>query len=318
MEVERRVWIRGIWEVLKEILLQKLKTYHLRSSPVLLQPHLSGLNVIVTGATSGIGLHTARELASAGANVVMACRNVVAANEIAEQWRAEAQGGRSLNVKVMELDLLSLASVRQFAEEWHKLLKPLHVLINNAGILRTGEKQQFSKDGIEQHVQVNHVAPALLTLLLLPSLCTPSSSRVVNVSSLAHHWGVVGSGYWKSRIEEHQFSGMTAYGSSKLLNLMFLKALAHNLLDQHKTSIQCVAVHPGIVTTNLAPGLQRKAFWMFDPSEGARSVLHCATSSDLVDNMVGVLHTTPATVDLLKCHPKQTMWSLVCMFGRTH
>ncbi|KAH7533651.1 hypothetical protein FEM48_Zijuj04G0154300 [Ziziphus jujuba var. spinosa] len=192
-----------------------------------------------------------------------------------------------LSKPVMELDLASLSSVRQFAVEWDQQLKPLHILINNAGILLMGEGQQFSKDGIEQHVQVNHVAPALLTLLLIPSLLKPSSSRVVNVNSLGHHWGVLSSGYWKTKIEEHKFSGMVAYGSSKLLNLMFLKALANNLLHHHKNSIQCVAVHPGIVTTNLVPGLkQRKKWWMFDPSEGARSVLYCATSGELVDNMV--------------------------------
>ncbi|EXC08254.1 Short-chain dehydrogenase TIC 32 [Morus notabilis] len=217
MDLERRAWLRGIWETLKEILLQKILTYHLRSSPLVLPSHLEGLNVIVTGATSGIGLHTARELAMAGAHVVMACRNVNAANEIAQQWRQDAYHGRALNVKVMELDLLSLSSVRQFAVEWDQHLKSLHILINNAGILRMGERQECSKDGVEQHLQVNHVAPALLTLLLLPSMLKATTWRVVNVNSV----------------------------------LMFLKALASNLLDQ-----------------------------------GARSVLYCATSNQVVDKMV--------------------------------
>ncbi|PON89656.1 Short-chain dehydrogenase/reductase [Trema orientale] len=286
MDLERRTWLRGIWETLKEILLQKLLTYNLRSSPLLLPNHLASLNVIVTGATSGIGLHTARELAMAGAHVVMACRNVNAANEIAHQWRSEVhEYGRTLNVEVMELDLLSLSSVRQFAIEWDQHSKPLHILINNAGILRMGERQQFSKDGIEQHFQVNHVAPALLTLLLLPSMLKAATWRVVSVNSVAHHWGVVESKSWNSRIEEHKFSGTKAYGSSKLVHLMFTKALARNLFEQGCISVQCIAVHPGIVTSNLVPGVKKKAFWMLDPSEGARSVLYCATSDGVVDSL---------------------------------
>ncbi|GMN27228.1 hypothetical protein TIFTF001_001556 [Ficus carica] len=197
MDIERRAWLRGIWETLKEILLQKLLTHHLRSSPLVLPSHLSGLNVVVTGATSGIGLHTARELAMAGAHVVMACRNVNAANEIAQQWKEDAHQGRSLNVTVMELDLISLSSVRQFAVEWNQHLKPLHILINNAGILRMGEARTIGYMTMwvtsmamvlvvsgAMHLQVNHVAPALLTLLLLPSLLKTSTWRIVNVNSV--------------------------------------------------------------------------------------------------------------------------------------
>ncbi|XP_062106957.1 dehydrogenase/reductase SDR family member FEY-like [Humulus lupulus] len=287
MELQRRAWVRGIWEALKEILLQKLLTYKLRSSPLILPNHLATLNVIVTGATSGIGLQTARELVMAGANVVMACRNVNAANEIAQQWKSEVrQYGRTLNVKVMEVDLLSLNSVRQFAVEWDQLSMPLHILINNAGILRMGERQRFSEDdGIEEHFQVNHVAPALLTLLLLPSMLKATTWRVVSVNSLAHHWGQVDSKGWNSRIEEHKFSGTKAYGSSKLVHIMFLKALAINLVELGCNSVQCIAVHPGIVASNLVPGFKKKAFWMLDTSEGARSVLYCATSNDVVDNL---------------------------------
>ncbi|KAF4381622.1 hypothetical protein F8388_021250 [Cannabis sativa] len=245
MELQRRAWLRGIWEALKEILLQRVLTYRLRSSPLILPNHLLNLNVIVTGATSGIGLQTARELVMAGANVFMACRNVNAANEIANKWKSEArQHGRTINVK------------------------------------------RFSKDdGIEEHLQVNHVAPALLTLLLLPSMLKATLWRVVTVNSLAHHWGVVDTKCWNSRIEEHKFSGTKAYGSSKLMHLMFLKALAINLVQLGCNSVQCIAVHPGIVSSNLVPGVQKKAFWMLDSSEGARSVLYCATSKDVVENL---------------------------------
>ncbi|KAJ4976031.1 hypothetical protein NE237_001137 [Protea cynaroides] len=282
--MKRWAWLRSLWEMVKEIFCQKLLTYHL--PPHLLLNNLSGLSVIVTGATSGIGLQTARELAKGGAHVIMACRNTKAANNIVCQWKKEAHNSRMPNVEVMELDLLSLSSVRQFAACWEQRGKPLHILINNAGIYLMGEPQKISDEGLEQHSQVNHIAPALLTLLLLPSLLRAPLSRIINVNSVAHRCAVVEPRYWNSRIEEHKFSSFKAYGASKLAHLMFLKILANKLLEQRKTSIQCLAVHPGVVTTNLVPGFQKKAFWMFDPAEGARSVLFCATSDEVASNLV--------------------------------
>ncbi|XXG68335.1 hypothetical protein AAC387_Pa06g1447 [Persea americana] len=287
--MERKAWLRGVWEMVKEAFCQKIMTWHLPSSPLLLPNQFSGLSVIVTGATSGIGLHTARELAMAGAHVTMACRNTNSACEIARMWQQEAQDSRELLVEVMGLDLLSLSSVRCFAQEWNRPGRPLHVLINNAGVFLMGEPQRFSEDGIEQHLQVNHVAPALLTLLLLPSLLGASSSRIINVNSVAHHCAIVDPKCWNSKIEEKRFSSIRAYGASKLAHLMFLKILASKLLDQSEHSIQCIAVHPGIVTTNLVhkvPSFRKKSFWRFDPAQGARSVLFCATSKDMADNLV--------------------------------
>ncbi|XP_077242234.1 dehydrogenase/reductase SDR family member FEY-like [Tasmannia lanceolata] len=286
MEMERRAWLRGLWEMIKEAFCQKLQTYHLPSSSHFLPNHISGLSVIVTGATSGIGLHTARELAMAGAHVIMACRNAKAATEIADSWKQEAHDSRELHVEVMALDLLALSSVQNFAAEWDRRALPLHVLINNAGIFLMGEPQRFSGDGIEQHMQVNHLGPALLALLLLPSLLRAPSSRIINVNSVAHHCAVVDPRQWNCRIKEQKFSSIRAYGASKLAHLMFLKTLSSKLIDQRKTSIQCIAVHPGIVTTNLVPGFRRKSFWMFDPAQGARSVLFCATGGNIVDGLV--------------------------------
>ncbi|KAJ4974892.1 hypothetical protein NE237_008066 [Protea cynaroides] len=124
--------------------------------------------------------------------------------------------------------------------------------------------QKFKKR-LKQHIHVNHIAPALLILL---SLTIPTQS------SNAHHCAVVESKYWNSRIEEHKFS--------KLQSLRGQQTSSSNkLLEQRKTSIQCLAVHPGVV-----PAFQKKAFWMFDPAEGARSVLFCATSADVVAHLV--------------------------------
>ncbi|KAF5189917.1 Dehydrogenase/reductase SDR family member FEY [Thalictrum thalictroides] len=274
------------WEVWKESVFQKLFTYHLPPASALLQSKdLSGLNVIVTGSTSGIGLHTAKEIAMAGANVTMACRNVKAAKEIASMWKEEVHNIRVLNVEVMELDLVSFSSVRQFADEWEQRDKPLHLLISNAGMLALGESEKFTSEGLEQHMHVNHVAPSLLTLLLLPSLLKAPSSRIIHVNSVVHHLGVVEPQYWNSKSDQ-SICSIEAYASSKLVHMMFLKSLASKLSDRNNASIQCIAVHPGAVCTNLNEGSKRKIFFMYDAAEGSRSPIFCATSDSVTENLV--------------------------------
>ncbi|XP_026661771.2 dehydrogenase/reductase SDR family member FEY-like isoform X2 [Phoenix dactylifera] len=284
-EMERRAWARGMWEIMKESVSQKLLTWHLPSPPFLLPGQLSGLTVIVTGATSGIGLHTARELVMAGAHVVMACRNIEVANCMAHEWRAQASDGMIGEMEAIPIDLLSLSSVLSFALEWEKRAKPLHVLVNNAGAFYMKEPQRFTEGGIKQHMQVNHIAPALLILLLLPSLLKAPSSRIVNVNSVAHHCAVVDPSHWTSRIEDDKFNDIRAYGESKLA-----QTLARKLSEKKITSIQCIAVSPGIVNTKLVkqvPISDWKLFWMFSPAEGARSVVFCATSARTVDKAKG-------------------------------
>ncbi|CAH8348106.1 unnamed protein product [Eruca vesicaria subsp. sativa] len=126
-----------------------------------------------------------KQLAEGGAHVVMAVRNIKAAQELIQQWRNEWSGkGLPLTIEAMELDLLSLDSVVRFADAWNARLGPLHVLINNAGIFAMGEAQKFSEDGYEQIMQVSHLAPSLLSVLLLPSLIRDSPSRITNVNSV--------------------------------------------------------------------------------------------------------------------------------------
>ncbi|KAL5701656.1 NADP-retinol dehydrogenase [Ranunculus cassubicifolius] len=276
------------WEAWRETFFQKLITYHLPpTSSLLVSKDLSSLTVIVTGSTNGLGFHVAKELAMAGAHVVMACRNVILAEQIASSWREEiCNNEKHVNIDVMELDLSSFASVRKFADEWDKLDVALDLLINNAGILQVEDVQKFTGDGIEQHIQVNHAAPALLTILMLPSLLKAPSSRIINVNSVGHLVGVVEPQYWNSRAKEENYVSMRAYGSSKLAQIMFLKVLANKLLDLNKTSIQCIAVHPGTVCSNLNSLLRKKHYFMFDADQGARSALYCATSDTVADNLV--------------------------------
>lgn len=278
-----KVWMNGIWEVAKDLLCQKILASHLPADPTL--PDLTGFSCIVTGPTSGIGLHTARKLAMVGAHVVMACRNTMMASELVQEWQENQrkENGNPLLIDVMELDLLSLASVRSFADNWLLREIPLHILINNAGIFLMGEPQKFSKDGFEQHMQVNHMGPALLSILLLPSLMRGSPSRIVNVNSVAHHCAVVDSEYLSREFKQKDYNSFTAYAASKLAHLMFLGVLSSKL--RREAAVQVIAVHPGIVGTNIVmgavPSYSAKSFWKFDAAEGARSVLFCATAGEV-------------------------------------
>ncbi|GLJ15152.1 hypothetical protein SUGI_0247850 [Cryptomeria japonica] len=275
-----RVLINGLWETAKDIFCQKILASHLPSTIPL--PDLTGLSCIVTGATSGIGLYTARELAKAGAHVCMACRNTKIALQLVQEWQKQTSG-KPMSIKIMELDLLSFASVRAFAASWESTGCPIHILINNAGILQLGEPEKMSKDGFEQHIQVNHLAPALLTLLLLPSLLKGAPSRIINVNTVAHHNAVVDSEYLNADFRVKSYSSLMAYASSKLSQLMFLNVLSRKLPANAQLGV--IAVHPGIVSTNITrgfdPRFSNKSFWRFDAEQGARSVLFCATEGEV-------------------------------------
>ncbi|KAJ4824293.1 hypothetical protein Tsubulata_043508, partial [Turnera subulata] len=158
-----------------------------------------------------------KQLAEAGAHVVMAVRNPKAAHELIHKWQSQGSGhGLPLNIEVMELDLLSLDSVATFAEAWNARMGPLHVLINNAGIFSIGEPQKFSKDGYEEHMQVNHLAPALLSMLLFPSLIRGSPSRIINVNSVMHYVGFVDTEDMNVVAGKRKYSSLVGYTSSKL------------------------------------------------------------------------------------------------------
>ncbi|CAL9243326.1 unnamed protein product, partial [Arabidopsis halleri] len=255
-------WIRGWVNVVLEILLQRMMASHLQT-PFHLPP-LNHLTCIVSGSTSGIGSETARQLAEAGAHVVMAVRNIKAAHELIQQWQTKwyASGeGFPLNIQAMELDLLSLDSVVRFSNAWNAQLTPLHVLINNAGMFAMGGAQKFSEDGYEQHMQVNHLAPALfdfhtlLSLLLLPSLIRASRSRIINVNSVMHYVGFVDPNDMNVVSGKRKFSSLRAYSSSKLAQVMFNIVLFKKL--PLETGISVVCLSPGAVQTNVTRDLPR-------------------------------------------------------------
>ncbi|GMI92780.1 FOREVER YOUNG [Hibiscus trionum] len=277
-------WLRGWMYVIYEMLFQRIMASHLHN-PLELPP-LNDLTCVVTGSTSGIGREIARQLAEAGAHVVMAVRNPKAAHELINQWSASWHG-LPLNIEVMELDLLSLDSVVSFANLWNARLGPLHVLINNAGIFSIGEPQKFSKDGYEEHMQVNHLAPALLSVLLLPSLIRGSPSRIINVNSVMHYVGFVDTEDMNAVSGKRKYSSLLGYTSSKLAQVMFSSVLHKRLPVEAGVNVVCVS--PGIVHTNVARDLPRIVqaayrlipYFIFSPQEGSRSTLFSATDPQI-------------------------------------
>ena len=193
-------------------------------------PSLSGRTVIVTGANSGLGEVTARELARVGAKVIVAVRNLDKGNA--------AVAGMPGDVEVRKLDLQDLASIRDFASG----VDAVDVLINNAGIMAVPYAQTV--DGFESQIGTNHLGHFALTNLLLPKV----TDRVVTVSSFMHLIGKISLKdlNWKSR----PYSAWLAYGQSKLANLLFTKELQARL-DAAGSSVKAHAAHPGYSATNL-------------------------------------------------------------------
>jgi NAD(P)-dependent dehydrogenase (short-subunit alcohol dehydrogenase family) len=193
-------------------------------------PDQSGRTIIVTGANSGLGAVTARALAGAGAQVILACRNVAKGERVAGEIGERAS--------VRKLDLADLASVREFADG----VDQLDVLINNAGVMALPE--QRTADGFEMQIGTNHLGHFALTGLLLDKI----SDRVVTVSSGAHRVGKIDLDdlNWEHR----KYQRWPAYGQAKLANLMFAYELQRKLTAAGSSKIS-VAAHPGYAATDL-------------------------------------------------------------------
>jgi NAD(P)-dependent dehydrogenase (short-subunit alcohol dehydrogenase family) len=200
-------------------------------------PSFAGRTVVVTGANSGLGAVTARELARKGAKIVMAVRNTKKGDAAAQQIPGQ--------VEVRQLDLQELSSVRRFADGIDKA----DVLINNAGIMAA--PYALTVDGFESQIGTNHLGHFALTNLLLPKL----TDRVVTVSSMAHWPGRINFDdlNWKSR----RYSPWLAYSQSKLANLLFTSELQRRL-DAVGSPLRALAAHPGYSHTNLQGASGRK------------------------------------------------------------
>ena len=179
---------------------------------------MQGKHVAITGATAGIGRASAIELARRGAQLTLLCRSLDKGHELADEIVALG----ALQPRVVHMDMAELASVREAAAQCVPGDEPLHVLLNNAGVVNT--ERRLTVDGFEQTLAVNHFAPFLLTGLLLPALYRAENARIVNVSSDAHTF-VRGMDYDDMHCEK-RYRTFTAYGRSKLANILFTRYLA--------------------------------------------------------------------------------------------
>ena len=242
--------------------------------------NMTGKIVIVTGANSGIGKATARQLADLGATVVLACR----CKERAEAALCELNCVEGRCFDLLPLDLADLESVRAFAVAFAAKYDHLDALINNAGIL--GRRRAETKQGFEMSFGVNYLGAFLLTMLLLPLLEKSEQGRIVMMTSVAHAWGTV-------RFDDlnytRGYNRFAAYGHSKLCNLLFTRALAQKLRARG-SRITINAVHPGIVATDIVVNRANDRFrWVasamklffLTSDEGAKTSVYLASDPAL-------------------------------------
>jgi retinol dehydrogenase 14 len=241
---------------------------------------MEGKTVVVTGATGGIGRATAHGLALMGAHVVIVGRNPQRTKEAAEAIR-EAAGGK---VDAFVADLSSQAQVRRLANELLTALPRIDVLINNAG--GYWNTRHTTADVIEHTLALNHLAPFLLTNLLLERLHLTGPARIITVSSNAQAMGRIN---FDDLQGAHSYSGATAYNQSKLANLLFTYELARKL---EGSSVTANALHPGMVSTGFGdedPGRAQRLLvpllrpFMLTADQGSKTTIHLASAPDLTD-----------------------------------
>ncbi|MET8170086.1 SDR family NAD(P)-dependent oxidoreductase [Streptomyces sp. NPDC005329] len=249
-------------------------------------PDMSGRTVVITGASGGIGLVTARELARVGAQVILAVRNVAKGEEA-----AATIPGRT---EVRELDVSDLASVRRFAAGW---TGPIDVLINNAGIMNVPLTR--TADGFDAQTATNYFGPFALTNLLLPHI----TDRVVSVASQLHRLGT-------TRLDDltgqnRPYKDMDAYYDSKLNLVLFSTELQRRLTASGST-VRSIIAHPGIAATNLVSHtlsgrlmFGTLSFLLNDAEHGALPSLFAATQDIPGNSYVG-----PSGPGSVKGHPK--------------
>jgi NAD(P)-dependent dehydrogenase (short-subunit alcohol dehydrogenase family) len=241
---------------------------------------LEGKVCLVTGATSGIGKQIAIGLGKLGGSIVLAgrdrskCEAVV--REIADGLDHKA------SASYLVADFSSQSAIRNLAQEFKDMHQRLDILVNNAGVFKA--KHQLTKEGIEYTLAVNHLAPFLLTNLLMDRLKVSNQSRVVTTSSIAHRGARIDFDDLQS--SRRRYSGIRAYGQSKLANILFTKELARKLEGSGATA-NCF--HPGGVRTSLArdnPWYYRLAWYvatifLTSSEKGADTGIYLASSPDL-------------------------------------
>lgn len=240
--------------------------------------NMQGKVCLVTGSSSGIGKVTARELARMGATVVMVCRNR-AKGEAAQAEIKEASGNTQVDLIVA--DLSELSHVRRAASEFTQKYTQLHVLINNAGVVKS--EREVTLDGLEYGFATNYLGPFLLTELLLDTLKASVPARIINVNSGGHTLGRID---FANLQGERRYSAAKTYTDSKLAQLYSTYELADRLKG---TSVTVNALHPGLVDSNINDGLTGfvrligtlNSLFGISVEKGAQTTLYLATSPEV-------------------------------------
>jgi NAD(P)-dependent dehydrogenase (short-subunit alcohol dehydrogenase family) len=217
-------------------------------------PSQAGRTAVVTGSNSGLGLSTARELARAGAKVVVACRNQHKGRAAVKEIKAAVPGAE---LELAELDLGSLESVKGFAESFRAAHDGLDLLINNAGVMAPPRRE--TADGFELQFGTNHLGHFALTGRLIGAMEGRDDARVVTLSSGAHRIGKI---TFDDLQRKHHYFRWTAYGQSKLANLLFALELDRRLRAAG-SAVRSMAAHPGYAATNLQSAAAPKVDVLF-------------------------------------------------------
>lgn len=230
---------------------------------------------LITGATSGIGQVTAIDIAGRGAKLVLPVRDTEKGEALKKEI-AEKTGNTSVEIIPCRLD--SLDSIRDCVKAFRQKHDRLHLLINNAGTWETKRKE--SVDGIEMNFAVNHLAPFLLTYLLLDIIKASAPARIVSVSSTAHKQATMN---FNDLEGKKRWSSMRSYAQGKLANIFFTRKLAEELKG---TGVTANCLHPGVVRTRLfdkMPTLFQRIFGlvMIPPEKGAETSIYLATSPEV-------------------------------------
>jgi len=235
---------------------------------------------LVTGANRGIGKATAMGLAKMNATVVMVCRNRKL-GKITQKEIIDESGNP--NVDLMIADLSSMTSVRQLADQFKERYSYLHVLIHNAGVAK--KDFTLTEDGFEITFAVNHLAPFLLTNLLLDTLKTSAPARVISVSSMVHKWGEMN---FNDLMGAEDYDMDRVYNQTKLANILFTYELSRRLAG---TGVTANSLEPGMTVTDFGREYTGfKAFmsrvwriFMKSPEEGAETSIYLASSPELIE-----------------------------------
>ena len=237
---------------------------------------LAGKTFVITGANTGIGKITARELARRGAHVILACRSLDKTQPVIDEIKTESGNDK---IEFVALDLADLASVRRCAEDLLARKIPIHGLINNAGLAGS---RGTTKDGFELTFGTNHLGHYLFTRMLLDRIKQSGPARIVNVAS-ASHYQAKGINWDALRAKTKSPTGLPEYAVSKLANVLFTKELARRLEGSKVTTY---SLHPGVVATDVWRRVPRPFRWvmkkfMVTPEEGAQTSIRCATAPEL-------------------------------------